>query len=132
MYDIHVSSWLRRAFGGLAAALFAGTALAAPPTGLSQTPPLTQPSPTVQRAQKAAQLRDTMQKDALQRAYDHAAKQSIRDQTVDPATARQVDAADKAAQRAYEDRQRKREQDLLQLQSGAPAPASSSGDDGSR
>lgn len=132
MHDIHVSRMRRRMYGGLAAALLAGMAVAAPPAGLAQNPPLTQPSPAVQRAQKAAQLRDTMQKDALQRAYDHAAKQSIRDQTLDPATARQVDAADKAAQRAYEDRKRKREQDLIQLESGAPAPAASTGDGGSR
>lgn len=127
MHDIHVSPMRRRMYGGLAAALLAGIAVAAPPSGLSQTRPLTQPSPAVQRAQKAAQLRDAMQKDALQRAYDHAAKQSIHDQTRDPVTARQVDAADKAEQRAYEDRKRKREQDLIQLESGAPAPATSTG-----
>lgn len=111
--------------------LVVGIAAAMPQAGLGQAPPLTRPSPAVQRAQKAAQVRDAIQKDALQRSYDRAAKQSIREQTVDPATARQVDAADKAEQRAYEDRQRKRQQDLLQLESGAPAPAGSSGDGGS-
>ncbi|MCE5234133.1 MAG: hypothetical protein ABFC67_10500 [Mizugakiibacter sp.] len=113
----------------LAVAAFVAFAHAAPP-GPLPPPAGTQPSPAIQRAQKAALLRDTMQKDALQRSYDRAAKQSIREQTADPATARQVDAADKAEQRAYEDRQRKRQQDLLQLESGAPAPAGSAGDGG--
>ncbi|GAP65945.1 MAG TPA: hypothetical protein VF216_13135 [Mizugakiibacter sp.] len=108
--------------------------------GLAQTAPrgplppaaATQPSPAVQRAQKAALLRDAMQKDALQRSFDHASKQSIRDRTSDPATARQVDAADQAEQRAYEDRQRRRAQDLILLENGAPAPATSTGDGGPR